>query len=111
MIAMPAVINTTSGDTTIIAAQENHQIVVVGFFIVVGGVTNVWFEDGLNGTVICGQMNHDANGGINTFHLDQQAIKEGEYIMKTSVNTALNLAQSATERVGGIIRYYLSKVN
>lgn len=110
MIAMPAVIDTTAADTTVIAAQPNHQIVVVGFFLVVGSAVNVWWEDGLNGTVLCGTMPIAANGGIVSCHLDQQAIKEGEYLMKTSKNVVLNLAQNGTAQIGGIVRYYLTKV-
>lgn len=104
-----AVINTTSGDTTLVTAEETHRIVVVGFFLVVGGATNVWFEDGLNGTVLCGQMNHAANGGIVSFNLDQEAVKQGESLFYTSTNTLLNLAQSSSAQIGGLLRYYLAK--
>lgn len=109
MKCMTVPINTTSGDTTVIVAQPDHHIVVVGFFLVVGSEVNVWFEDGLNGTKIVGQMNHAANGGIVSFNLDQMAVKEGEHLFYTAKNTLLNLAQSGTAQIGGLIRYYIAK--
>jgi hypothetical protein len=107
VIATPLVINTTTtGNNTLITPAAGFRIKVISFFLVVGGATNVKFTDGAGGSNICGQMNFAANGGIVSQEVHNP--KEGEYLMQTSAGTALVLNQSASEQIGGILRYVLS---
>lgn len=91
----------TSASSTIaaIAAVSGQIIRVYKLFLVVGGTTNLTFEDGNN--ALSGAVPMVANGSI-TLDMD------GTPWFTTSVGNAFNIANSGSVQVSGTVYYTVS---
>lgn len=107
MIGLSIPIDTTAASAALVPAYADNRIKVISFLLVVGGATNVKFTDGAGGSSLCGQMNFGANGGMVSQGVND--LDQKEYLMQTSVNTALVITNSATQQIGGLLRYYIDK--
>lgn len=93
---LPAVINSSAATVPAVAAISGNIIRVYKIFFVVGGTTNLTFEDG--STALSGPMPFVANGSL---VLDMN----GTPWFTTSSGNAFNILNSGAASVNGTVYY------
>lgn len=97
LVPQPSVVNSSSGTIAAIAAPAATEVIrVYKLFLVLGGITNITFEDG--STALCGPLPMLANGSIT---LDN----DGLPWFTTSPGNAFNILNSGAVLVAGTVYY------
>ena len=95
----PSVVNGSGSSIAGVAASAGQVIRVYKMFLVVGGATNITFEDG--STALCGPLPLLANESI-VLDID------GTPWFTTTSGNAFNIANSGSVQVSGTIYYMLN---